>query len=126
MSLLLRWGVATLSLFASVWLLQAMRLAVIETKHWFTWACAAVVMGFVNAFIRPIVELLAAPLNCLTFGLLGIVLNGVFFLLIPAIMNYLGQDVFEVRFVGAIVGAVLVGLINGAMGSLVLGSKKKS
>jgi putative membrane protein len=40
---------------------------------------AAVAIGFVNAFIRPILSLLSLPLNFLTLGLFSLVVNGVCF-----------------------------------------------
>ncbi len=35
----------------------------------------AVVFGLVNAYLRPIVKTLSMPLNLLTFGLVGLMLN---------------------------------------------------
>ena len=38
-----------------------------------------VVLGLINAFIKPIVNLLTLPLSCLTFGLFAIVVNAFLF-----------------------------------------------
>lgn len=38
---------------------------------------AAVVIGLVNAFIRPILQLLSLPLTFVTLGLFSFVLNGI-------------------------------------------------
>jgi putative membrane protein len=35
----------------------------------------AIVFGLVNAYLRPIVKLLSLPLNLITFGLVGLVIN---------------------------------------------------
>ena len=37
---------------------------------------AAVIVGLVNAFIRPILSILTFPINLLTFGLFTFVING--------------------------------------------------
>ncbi|WP_414621727.1 phage holin family protein [Calothrix sp. CCY 0018] len=37
---------------------------------------AAIVIGLVNAFIRPILSILTLPINLLTFGLFTFVING--------------------------------------------------
>lgn len=37
---------------------------------------AAVVVGLINAFIRPILSILTFPINLLTFGLFTFVVNG--------------------------------------------------
>ena len=38
-------------------------------------AVLAIVFGLVNAYLRPIVKLLSLPLNLITFGLVGLVIN---------------------------------------------------
>ena len=38
---------------------------------------AAIVIGFVNAFIGPVVKLLSLPLTFITLGLFSIVVNGI-------------------------------------------------
>lgn len=40
---------------------------------------AAILLGFVNAFIRPILKLFTFPLNCMTFGLFSFVINAFLF-----------------------------------------------
>ena len=39
---------------------------------------AAAVLGLVTAFIKPVLGLLTLPINLLTLGLFGLVLNGHF------------------------------------------------
>jgi putative membrane protein len=49
----------------------------------------AVIFGLVNAFVRPIVKLLSLPLNMLTFGLVGFVINAGMVMLAAAISDNL-------------------------------------
>ncbi|WP_069285787.1 phage holin family protein [Aerococcus urinaeequi] len=42
----------------------------------------AIVLSIVNSIIRPIVNLLALPLNILTFGLFRLVVNGFMFIIV--------------------------------------------
>ncbi|MEI7745544.1 MAG: phage holin family protein [Chloroflexota bacterium] len=42
----------------------------------------AVVFGLVNGLVKPIVKLLAFPINLMTLGLVGVVINGVMLLLV--------------------------------------------
>ena len=49
----------------------------------------ALVFGLVNAFVRPIVKLLSLPLNLLTFGLIGFVVNAGLVMLAAAISDNL-------------------------------------
>ncbi len=114
MQLLYRWAIATGALFVTVWILQQLGLAEVQSRSVFAWAAAAVIMGLVNAVLRPIANVLTAPLNCLTFGLLGVIINGVMFALVPVFSAMGGQSVFRVNLLGAVVGGLLVGLISGA------------
>jgi putative membrane protein len=49
----------------------------------------AIIFGLVNAFVRPIVKLLSLPLNMLTFGLVGFVINAGMVMLAAAISDNL-------------------------------------
>ena len=49
----------------------------------------ALVFGLVNAYVRPIVKLLSLPLNIMTFGLIGFVINTGMVLLSAAISDNL-------------------------------------
>jgi putative membrane protein len=49
----------------------------------------AAVIGLVNAYLRPIVKLMALPLNLLTFGLVGLVINAAMVMVAAAISDNL-------------------------------------
>ena len=49
----------------------------------------AAVIGLVNAYLRPIVKLLALPLSLLTFGLVGLIINTAMVLVAAAISDNL-------------------------------------
>ena len=55
---------------------------------------AAVVLGLVNAVVRPILVILTLPLTLLTFGLFLIVLNVLLILLVSAILGGFEVDGF--------------------------------
>jgi putative membrane protein len=48
---------------------------------------AAIIMGLVNAFVRPLIVLLTLPLTILTFGLFLIVINAALFGLVAAMLD---------------------------------------
>lgn len=69
---------------------------------------AALVLGLVNAFIKPVMLLLSLPITLLTFGLFAFVINGAV-LMITA--NFV--DGFQVNNWGtAIIGAIVLSLIS--------------
>ena len=79
---------------------------------------AALVMGLVNALIRPVLLLLSLPINLLTLGLFTLVVNGVVLWLVAQV-TALDVAGFGGAFVGALILAViswLLDLIVGALG----------
>ncbi|WP_291424372.1 phage holin family protein [Deinococcus sp.] len=78
---------------------------------------AALVMGIVNALIRPVLLLLSLPINLLTLGLFTLVVNAVVLELVAALtrLNVAG---FGGAFVGAIVLTVISWLLDSLVGAL--------
>jgi putative membrane protein len=69
---------------------------------------AAVLLGLVNAFVRPIAFLLTLPLTIVTLGLFLFVLNAAMFGLVAAIL-----DNFSVAGLGsAILGSIVVSITS--------------
>ena len=76
---------------------------------------AAAVLGLINAFIRPALWLLTAPLSVLTFGLFILVINALMIMLAAALVPN-----FEVKgFGSALLGAIIMALI-GIIGFIVM------
>jgi putative membrane protein len=80
-----------------------------ETDKWVSLGLTALVLGVVNAFVRPIVSLIALPITCVTLGLFQVVIAALMLLLVSAI-PILGFQVDGV--VTAIIGAIVVGLVG--------------
>ncbi len=119
MQILLRWAATTAALYITVWILHALDLAEFGTGPWYAWFVAVIIMALVNALIRPIARLLTAPLNCLTFGIIGVLINAVMFWLVPEIAKGLGMPIFSVSPLGALAGSILVGLLGAVLSKLV-------
>ena len=70
---------------------------------------AAVVLGLLNATLRPILGFLAFPITILTFGLFSFVLNAIVLYITAAIVSG-----FHVRnFMAALIASILLMIING-------------
>jgi putative membrane protein len=72
-----------------------------------------IVMGLIDAFIKPIVKLLSIPITCLTFGLFSLVINAALF----GLASYLVPGI-NVSWMGALVGSVLVSIASGMIFSV--------
>src|SRR5258708_5451835 len=82
MNLIIRWAITSVSLFVAAWLVPGIR---VEGNAWVIFALMAVILGLVNAVVRPLLKLLSCPLIVLTLGLFVLVINGVTLLLASAI-----------------------------------------
>ncbi|MBI2842066.1 MAG: phage holin family protein [Armatimonadetes bacterium] len=74
-----------------------------------------IVLGVINAFIRPIVKALTLPLNCLTFGLFAFVVNALLFWAADAIIN---AGIVQ-SFWGALFGSLALGLLSGVINQFI-------
>jgi len=73
-------------------------------------------LGILNVFLKPVLNFLAWPVNFLTLGLFSILINGFVFALAAAAVR-------DVRLrhgcVTAIIGSILLGMLNGLILTLV-------
>lgn len=72
----------------------------------------AAVFIIVNEVVAPVLRFLGAPLTCLTLGLFALVINGAVLLLVGALMDSLVIDGWGAAIIGAIVLAVVSGVVN--------------
>ncbi|RJQ52283.1 MAG: phage holin family protein [Actinobacteria bacterium] len=73
---------------------------------------AALVLGLVNAFIRPVVLLISLPLNLVTLGLFTFVVNALMLMLVSAIL----EPIFEVAgFWQALVASLMISLVSSVL-----------
>ncbi|MGK7898237.1 MAG: phage holin family protein [Xenococcus sp. (in: cyanobacteria)] len=73
---------------------------------------AALVFGILNAFLKPILDFLAAPITFLTLGLFSVVVNAIIFGL--AAMLVTGFRL-KWKFWSALLGAFLLGFVQSAI-----------
>lgn len=76
---------------------------------------ASIILGIINAVIRPVLLVLTLPLNVLTLGLLTFVINGFMLKLVAVVVS--GFDI--VGFWPAVVGAVILSVVSTVLSWLV-------
>ncbi len=110
MNLLIRWAITSLSLFVAAWLVPGIR---VESEGWTIFAGMAVILGLVNAIIRPILKLLSCPLIILTLGLFVLVINGITLWLASGIaVRWFHVGFYVDGFWAAFLGALIVSLVS--------------
>jgi putative membrane protein len=80
-----------------------------DADKWISLGLTALVLGIVNAFVRPIISLIAMPITCLTLGLFQLVIAGLMLVLV-SLIPVLGFQVDNI--IAAIIGAVVIGLVG--------------
>jgi putative membrane protein len=107
---LIRWAVSALSLWVAQAIVPGIRIQGASTL----WI-AALLLGFVNAVVRPLLVFFTLPITVLTLGLFLLVINAAMLGLVAAML-----DRFTIRSFGsALAGAIVVGLVSWLVSSTI-------
>ena len=79
----------------------------IKAKNFLSFLIAAMVLGLINAFLRPALWFLTAPLTVVTFGLFALVINALMIMLAAALVPGFEVKSFGSAFLGAIIMAII-------------------
>lgn len=86
-------------------------------SNWTAVGIFALVVGILNATVRPTVRALTAPIGCITLGLFSIVINGAMFWLASKVE--FGEYYVHADFLGATITAIVAGILNGGLNTLI-------
>jgi putative membrane protein len=78
----------------------------------------ALVFGFVNALIRPVLKLLSCPMIVLTLGLFTLILNALMLMLTASIGRVFGIQFRVDGFVPSFLGALIVAVVSAVFTAL--------
>jgi putative membrane protein len=115
LNLLLLWLINALALLALPYLVPS-----VQVESFYTALIAALVLGFVNTLIRPLLLLLTLPVTVVTLGLFVFVINGLLFWFVASFVK--GFNV--AGFWSAVLGAIVYALISWAASFLVFGDRR--
>ena len=107
---LIHWLVIALALWVTAYILHGVHIESTQAL-----AIAAIVLGLVNALVRPILTLLTLPITILTLGLFYFLVNGFTFLLATKVVPGFGVSSYW----WAVLGALGVSIISSFVGSFV-------
>jgi putative membrane protein len=110
MKLFVRWIITALALFVAAWLVPGI---IVESNGWAIYAVMAVILGLVNAILRPLLKLLTCPLIILTLGIFVLVINGFTLWLSSQIaQSWFGVGYYVDGFGAAFLGALIVSVVS--------------
>jgi putative membrane protein len=107
--LLIRLAVSAGAVLLTQWLLEQFAPAdwqVVRVNAWPVAVVFAVVLGLLNAFLRPLLLLITCPFNLITLGLFTFVVNALVFWLAARLVSGYGMSVEG--FSGALIGSLAV------------------
>ncbi len=113
---LLRWLVTTIAVLVAERLLPGIR-----CDGWGPLLGASLLLGIINAFVRPVLLLLSLPFIIVTMGLFIFVVNALLLLLVSKIIPPFQVDGFWTAFFGAII----ISLVSWVLSSFFRGSDGK-
>ena len=100
--------ISSLAVGITAWLMDSVKI-----EPWWAIVLVAIVMGLVNAIVRPVVKFFSLPLTVLTLGLFTFVINALMVLLCAFLLG----DHFQVDgFVSALVFSVIVSVVSWLIG----------
>jgi putative membrane protein len=106
-SFLLIWFINSISLLVVVNVVSG-----ISVSSWQTAIVAALVLGLLNAFLRPLIIFLTLPVNILTLGLFTLLINGFMFYLVAMLVRGFVISGYWDAFLGALVFSIISFLLN--------------
>ena len=110
MRILIHWFITCIALVIAAWLVPGIR---VEREAWTVFAVMAIILGLVNAFVKPLLTFMSCPLIILTLGLFVLVINGITLWLAAAIAVQVFHVGFYVDgFAPAFLGALIVSIVS--------------
>lgn len=102
-----RWAITTVAVMVASSIIHGIRYDSVASL-----IGAALLLGILNAFLRPILLILSAPLILLTLGLFILVVNGLMLFVVPGIVIGFHVDGFWSAFWGAIIISIVSWMLS--------------
>lgn len=106
MGILIHWLISTLAIIVAAYLLPG-----VSVDTFLTALVLAVVLGLINAIVKPVLFVITLPINVLTLGLFTLVLNALLIMLADSVTPGFSVDSFW----WALIFSLLLSLINGLL-----------
>jgi len=107
MKLLLRWVLNAVALLGIAYYLPG-----IEVNGFYAVLIIALVLGLVNALVRPILVVLTLPITIVTLGLFILVINALLFWFTSMVVKGFEVDGFISAFIGALIMTVVSWVVS--------------
>jgi putative membrane protein len=99
---LVNWLLVSLALAVTAWILPGVHIDTVASL-----LVAAIVLGFLNAVLKPLLVLLTLPITIVTLGIFYFILNALLFALGATLVPGFEVDGFGWAFLGALLMSIL-------------------
>jgi putative membrane protein len=111
------WLITAVAVAAAVWLVPG--LAILGDNSTLSIAILAVILAFLNAFIKPILKIISLPITFLTLGLFSLVIN----VLVLYLAAWIGNGLFATglaiaSFWSALGASIVIGLVSALLNAI--------
>ena len=110
MRFIIRWLITVAALFVATAIVPGIRVA--DTNAWIAFAVMAIILGLINAVLRPILEILSIGFIILTLGLFLLIINAFTLWLSARIANAFGIGFYVDGFWAALIGSLIVTIVS--------------
>lgn len=107
MYIIFRWALNALALYFTASVVPGLYLTGVYAA-----LITVLILGLVNALIRPILIVLTLPINILTLGLFTLVINGLLFWLVSTWVKGFTVEHFTAAFLGALLFSIISWIIS--------------
>jgi len=104
--LLIRWGLNVAGIILTAYLVKGFDVTILAAIFGF------ILLGFINATIRPVLIMLTLPINFLTLGLFTLVINGLMLWLVSAVIRGFNIANFWVAILSALIIMIISSVIS--------------
>lgn len=105
--IILKWFALAAAVLAAAYLVPGIGVASFQVA-----LLVAIVLGFINIFIKPFLGILTLPINFLTLGIFGLILNVLLFWAITLIVPGFTISGFLAALLGSLVVSVIMWIVD--------------
>jgi putative membrane protein len=104
-----RWAVTTVAVLVAAYVVDGIHY---DRNNWMALLVATLLLGLLNAFLRPLLWVVSLPLLVLTLGLFTLVINAGLLYLVGRLVKGFHVDSFRAAFWGGLVISVVSIVLN--------------
>lgn len=110
---ILRWAINAVALYVAVVVVNSTIGGIsLQNPNWQSFLWMGLIFGLVNAFLRPLLDILTCPLIILTLGLFTLIINTLLFYAVGWISSFFNVGYTVTNFWSALLGAIVVSVVS--------------